>query len=315
MSERSLAVDLDVVSQIPAHATEGILAPLLGLDRRTAHVCHGLRGPATTRHQGVGHDRSELRLNLLAALTEPGAPERAAGDGAAVARVGHAELIDQQVERLAVPRLVVRIGDVADAVVVPGALGDQQPVVVIRLAADFKMTAAACESRTGGEVDAVVAVIPIVAHAARNFTLEAGKLRIQHEVHDTSEGVRAVTGGGTARYYIDTRDELLRQLADIDQPGQNGPNHALTVDQDQSTDRTETADVQAVDGLRAARHRDRAGLRRGAAGEIRHGVESIGDVRSGVALQYFGADHGDRSRRAEAVAHDARSRHDDGFRL
>jgi hypothetical protein len=305
---------LNVVGHIIADAAVDRLADQAGVEIEAVIDTRSL--PIAAQLDVVGADQAVVEHGGNAARAEGDALQRTRGDQAAGGAVGQADLTANQVTGQAIGCVPGRVLDDRGAVGVPRAVVAANAVVVGDFAERQDVAAAAAERRTGRKRHGVGTVVAISGHAAFDFTLHAGELMVEHEVHDTRQGVRAIGRRGAAGDDVDAADEAVRERIDVGRAVgavDRGVDDALAVEQDQGTARTQTAQVELVDARGAAREVTGEGTRRHAVGERRQGVHGVGDVGVRHGVELFGAENGDRGRGFVAVAHNARTGHDDFF--
>ena len=127
------------------------------------------------------------------------------------------------------------------------------------------------------------------------------ELRVEDEVDDARDGVRAVRRRGAARDDLDPLHEIARHQVDVDGADVGRRNHAPAVQQHQIALRTEVAQVQKIRAVRSGE--PLAGIRRRTrALELRQRVERCGNASRRCRMQLIGAYYGDRRRRFEPAA-------------
>ena len=139
--------------------------------------------------------------------------------------------------------------------------------------------------------------------------VDAFEVVLHADVDDTGDGVGTVGRAGTAGNDFNPLDKTLRDGVEVDVLVGRGHHRTATVDENEVTVRTETAQVDvrltAVAGV----------VRRGRAGrvDLRQRVQERVERDVGVLDGFFAGDDGDRAVRLEVRADDARSGDDDCF--
>ncbi len=237
---------------------------------------------------------------------------RRIGDEAARRRVRRADLAADQELRPAAGRGIGRILDADEAGGVPVAIDLEDAVAMRDLAAQQDVAAPARKRHPTRDAGRIVETVAFLGDAAVGFDLQPLIFVVEDEVDHPRDRIRAISRRGAAGHYLDARDQGLRNGVDVDQPGDRRTYRAPAVDQDQRAFGAQISKVEGVDARLSARNIEARVGRTGRAGERRQRVDEIGDVVRRRAVFDLGfAQHRQRRRRLEPVAHDARTGNDD----
>src|SRR6185312_7800664 len=80
----------------------------------------------------------------------------------------------------------------------------------------------------------------------------AVKIVIENIVHDATDGIGPVNGGGAARDHVNALHQHLRQHVDVDGRVVEGTGNALAIHQHQGADRSEIIKIEAGRGCAEA---------------------------------------------------------------
>ena len=163
----------------------------------------------------------------------------------------------------------------------------------------FQMQTAAHQAGTRRHLQHSGGIVAIGRKTARGVQLKAFEALVGHEVDHTGDGVRTPGRRRTAGHNVDTLDQKLRHLRDVDGTVRVGRHHALAVQQNQGADNAKAAQVQ----------RRQAGQTRGGrtgvignarrtfqGGQLGHRFEDVG---LGSLFQVRRAHHRGRRRRVK----------------
>ena len=142
--------------------------------------------------------------------------------------------------------------------------------------------AAAGKVRTGCYRDSPVGIIAIGSDTAGEFSLDAGIVLVEHEVHDAGQRVGAIDGRGAPGHHVDPRDQFLWEIVDVHDTRNRRWHRALTVEQNQSSRGAQVSTIQGNDADCAGAETLVVVLVRVAAidrGQLGHNIGDIGRRR------------------------------------
>ena len=309
--EREVLEQLEIVSQEEIFTRERAHNLLGGADAET--VAAALK---SVRRADGGREPAVIVRALRAAGAElDPADERVVGGGAAGAvddvtagREGRADV--RHADHLG---RVARLGDLVGFFAPEIASVAVHAFALHILAAENEVTAAIEILGPEGDRTLILLIIALLRLTEEEVGLEADKFFVEHEIHDTADGIGTIRGRGATVHDVHPIDQTLRHQVNVNLSGRAAGGEAAAVQKRQRARDAESPQVQEIGAVVARATADGLAATGSEGGQL---FQTVGEIDRRGGEQGSLIDHEHRSGRSKrAGPGNQRARHVEGFEL